>query len=145
LACPAGPETETWLLEQGSALAASDFTGRTGAQYDQGPRDQLALLDWFTEHIGAPARTIATGSSMGATLSIMLAERHPDRFDGALAICGPLDLGGTWNMSLDVTFAIKTLLAPAADIDLVSPRDPMASVHVLQASGISTRWPPLRG
>lgn len=126
------PETETWLLEHGYALAASDFTGRNGAVYEQGQRDQLALLDWIDAHIGRPKRTIATGSSMGATLSLLLAERNPDSFAGVLAMCGPLDLAGSWNLSLDVTFAIKTLLG--ADADLVRPTDPFASAQALQAA-----------
>jgi pimeloyl-ACP methyl ester carboxylesterase len=124
------PETETWLLEHGYALAGSDFKGRDGAVYEQAPRDQTALLDWFTAHVGRPRHTIATGSSMGAALSIMLAERFPDRFSGAAAFCGPLDLNGSWNLSLDVTFAIKTLLAPEASV--VHAPDPFGSAQALQ-------------
>ncbi|MGC7099999.1 alpha/beta hydrolase family protein [Amycolatopsis lurida] len=127
-------ETENWLLDRGYALAASDFTGRYGAVYDQGPRDQLALLDWIEANIGKPARTIALGSSMGAALSVRLAEENPDRIDGVAALCGPLDLGASWNLSLDVTFAIRTLLAPDSDIDLVRPRDPAAAARALQSA-----------
>lgn len=128
------PETERWLLDRGYALAASDFTGRYGAVYDQAPRDQVALLDWIEENIGKPRTTVALGSSMGGALSVLLAEGNPDRVDGVAALCGPLDLGGSWNLSLDITFAIRTLLAPSADIDLVRPRDPMGSAQALQAA-----------
>ncbi|AXB48020.1 hypothetical protein A4R43_40895 [Amycolatopsis albispora] len=128
------PETENWLLGAGYALAASDFTGRVGAVYDQAPRDQLALLDWIEANIGKPRRTVALGSSMGAALSVLLAERNPERIHGVAALCGPLDLAGSWNLSLDVTFALRTLLAPEADIDLVRPRDPAGSAQALQSA-----------
>ncbi len=71
---------------------------------------------------------------MGAAIAIMLAERHPRRIDGVAAMCGPLDLNGAWNQSLDVTFGLRTLLAPDAGIDLVRPRDAAASVAALDAA-----------
>lgn len=126
------PDTVTWLLEHGYALAASNYRGVTGAVYEQAPRDQLALLDWFNANIGRPERTVATGSSYGAVLAIMLAERNPHRFAGVLGMCGTLDLSASWNLSLDITFAIKTLLAPDQDIDLVRPRDAAGSAQALQ-------------
>lgn len=127
-------ETEPWLLDHGYALAASDFTGRFGAVYDQGPRDQLALLDWFDAHVGRPRHTVAIGSSMGAALSVMLAERNPHRFAGVAAMCGPLDLNGQWNSMLDASFALRTLLAPNAGIELVHVTDPAPSIEALQGA-----------
>lgn len=127
-------ETQTWLLDHGYALAASDFTGRDGFVVKEALEDQRKLLDWVDHNVGRPRRTVATGSSMGAALSIMLAERGPRRIDGVAAMCGPLDLGGTWNVSLDITFALRTLLAPDADIDLVRPRDAAAGVAALNAA-----------
>jgi hypothetical protein len=37
----------------------------------------------------------------------------------------------SWNLTLDLTFTIRTLLAPGQDIDLVSPRDPARSAQAL--------------
>jgi dienelactone hydrolase len=125
-------ETETWLLDHGYALAASDFQGRTGFVVEQAIRDDMALLDWFTDNVGAPARTISTGASMGASIAILLAEQHPDRIDGVIAECGPLDQSGTWNTLLDVSFAIATLLVPDQNVDLVRPADPAGSTAALQ-------------
>jgi pimeloyl-ACP methyl ester carboxylesterase len=125
------PETEAWLLEHGYALAASDFQGRTGYLVEQGLHDQLALLDWFAEHVGQPRRTISTGQSLGATIAILLAERHPDRFAGVATVCGVSDPNGTFNAVLDMNFAVKTLLAPGQDIELVRISDPARSTEAL--------------
>lgn len=127
------PQTEEWLLAHGYALAASDFRDRYGAAYKQGPRDQLALLDWFSVHVGRPRQVVALGSSMGAALSVLLAERHPDRIDGVAALCAPFDMNATWNVSLDVTFAIRTLLS-RTPIDLVRPRRAPGSVDALRTA-----------
>lgn len=64
---------------------------------------------------------------MGGGIAVLLAERNPRRFAGVLAQCAEFDLNGTWNTALDINVTIKSLLAPQADIDLVHPRDPVAS------------------
>ena len=117
------PETETWLLDNGYALAASNFQGVTGFQVARGQQDQIALLDWFRENVGRPERTISTGQSMGGSIAVNLAERHPERIDGVLTVCAGYDPRNTWNAGLDVAYAVRTLLLPGSDIDLVRPVD----------------------
>ncbi|MFC9688908.1 alpha/beta hydrolase family protein [Kribbella sp. NPDC056951] len=135
-------DSERFFLEQGYALAASDFRGRTGFVVKEAVRDQIGLLDWFEQHVGRPRRTVATGSSGGGTISLLLAEQYPRRIDGVLAMCTPIDLYGQLNMSLDINFALKTLLAPQDPaIELVNARDPKTSVSRLQAviaAGVET-------
>ncbi len=125
------PTSEARLLEDGYALAASNFKGVNGAVYDQALLDQTALLDWFDANVGRPEHTVAFGSSMGGALSVTLAERLARRIDGVAPLCGPLDLNGTWNSVLDMNFAIKTLLAPGENIELVRPTDAAGSVAKL--------------
>jgi pimeloyl-ACP methyl ester carboxylesterase len=125
-------DTPEWLLEHGYALAASEFKGRYGYMVEHALRDQIALLDWFTANVGKPRRTISTGTSMGGAMAALLAERNPDRFAGVLAMCSEFDPQGTWNMALDVNFAVKTLLGEGKDIDLVRAKDPVASTQALQ-------------
>lgn len=127
------PETESWLLDQGYALAASNYKGTFGHAIEEALTDQIALLEWFEANVGKPRRTITSGMSMGAVISLKLAENNPGRFDGVLAQCGEYDAHGTWNSALDMLFALKTLLAPDADIDLVRPRDPQAAQAALEA------------
>lgn len=117
------PETETWLLDHGYALAASNFQGVAGFQVARGQQDQIALLDWFSANVAAPERTISTGLSMGGSIAVNLAERHPERFDGVMTVCAGYDPQNTWNAGLDVTYAVRTLLLPDTDLDLVRPVD----------------------
>ena len=132
---PPGTETEGWLLAHGYALAASQMSeAGTGYHVERGLREQIALLDWFDANVGLPRHTVATGQSLGATIAILLAERHPDRFDGVLTVCGVPDPLGDFNMILDLNFAVRTLLAPEQDIDIVHPHDPIRSAIALAAA-----------
>jgi pimeloyl-ACP methyl ester carboxylesterase len=132
---PPGTETEGWLLDHGYALAGSQMSeGGLGYHVERGLREQIALLDWFEANIGRPRHTVATGQSLGATIAILLAERHPDRFAGVMTVCGAPNPLGDFNMILDLNFAVRTLLAPDQDIDIVHPRDPTGSMNALAAA-----------
>src|SRR6266542_1475064 len=83
--------------------------------------------------LGRRARRLATaghhlGNSGGGVLATLLAERHPDRIDGAIPLCGPLGgIGTQFNLTLDFAFAVRTLLAPGSDLELVPITDPDAT------------------
>jgi pimeloyl-ACP methyl ester carboxylesterase len=124
-------ETEGWLLDHGYALAGSDFVGFNGATYEQGVRDQTKVLDWFDKNVKRPKETVALGSSSGGAMSVLMAERDPRRFSGVVSLCAPMDLNGQWNSMLDVSFAIRTLLAPTEDIELVHVTDADAAITKL--------------
>jgi pimeloyl-ACP methyl ester carboxylesterase len=96
--------------------------------------DQIALLDRFADNIGQPHRTVVRGQSLGAAVSTLLAERYPRRFDGVLATCGAYGRLAAFNATLDVDFAVQTLLAPGEDIDLVRAGDPAGSRDALLAA-----------
>ncbi|GAA2637671.1 alpha/beta hydrolase [Actinomadura fulvescens] len=125
------PQTAEWLLDQGYALAASDYKGKYGYAVEPALTDQIALLDWFGKNVAKPRRTVATGQSMGGIVATLLAERNPGRFAGVVDICAAFDFSGYMNVALDLNFAVKTLLAPGKDIDLVRPKDPKASAQAL--------------
>jgi pimeloyl-ACP methyl ester carboxylesterase len=136
-------ETEEWLVDHGFAVAASNYESQQGYQVDDAQQHQLALLDWFEAHVGRPDRTISMGQSMGAAIAVLLAERHPDRFDGVMTVCGGYDTLGTFNAGLDVAFAVRTLLTdPGEQIDLVHPRDPAASTAALVRAVEAARTTP---
>src|SRR5256885_5531198 len=103
--------TRAALLQQGYALAGSSYS-QNGWALQQAFHDQMALLDFFDMACGAPTRTIAWGHSMGGIISAGLVQLYPDRFAGALPMCGALAGSiGDWNQGLDGTFAFKVLLA----------------------------------
>lgn len=103
--------TGAWLLGQGYALAGSSYSA-TGWAIQQALGDQIALLDYFDQHIGHPTRTIAWGHSLGGMITAGLVQLYPDRFTGALPMCGVVGGGiGTWNTALDSAFAFRLLLA----------------------------------
>src|SRR5438094_7454235 len=101
------PITGQFLLDHGFALAGSAYKS-TGWAVQDGLEDQIALLDYFTATYGEPARTLAWGHSLGGMITAGLIQRHPERFAGALPMCGVLAGSvGAWNSSLDAEFVFK--------------------------------------
>jgi pimeloyl-ACP methyl ester carboxylesterase len=122
----------SWMLNAGYALAGSAYSS-TGWAIEDALRDQMALLDWFDANVGRPKRVIAWGGSLGGIITAGLVQEHPDRFAGALPVCGVLAGGvATWNTGLDGAYAFKTLLAPQAGLQLVHISNPDAN---LKAAG----------
>jgi pimeloyl-ACP methyl ester carboxylesterase len=107
------PATAAWLLDNGYAIAGSSYS-TNGWALQQAFHDQIALLDHFVAKHGKPTRTIAWGHSLGGIITAGLIQLHPDRFAGAIPMCGVVAGGvGVWNEGLDAEFVFKTL-APAA-------------------------------
>jgi pimeloyl-ACP methyl ester carboxylesterase len=105
------PITGAAMLAQGYALAGSGYS-TTGWALQQAFHDQIALLDHFGATCGQPSRTIAWGHSLGGIITAGLVQLNPDRFAGALPMCGVVAGGvGTWNQALDSAFAFSILLA----------------------------------
>lgn len=130
IALTSQPATESWLLDHGYALAASQFRAVRGWSIEHALTDQVRLLDWFNRTIGQPRRTISAGESVGAITATMLAERNPRRFAGVMTFCGSLaGSAAHWNSALDLGFVLRTLLAPDSDIQLVKLTDPSANVN----------------
>ncbi len=130
-----GKQTASALLQEGYALAGSAYS-QTGWAVQQAFHDDLALLDFFTQTCGHPQRTIIWGSSMGGLITAGLVQLAPQRFAGAVPMCGVLggDVG-FFNQSLDGLFAFNLLLADGSLPLLNSPNLPAT---ILQAQHILT-------
>lgn len=104
------------LLESGFALAGSAYRSNGWAVADA-VTDQTALYRHFVDVVGAPDRTIVWGASLGGLVTALLAERESEWVDGAAPLCGVLG-GGVDNLdlALDVTYAIRELLAPGMQL-----------------------------
>jgi pimeloyl-ACP methyl ester carboxylesterase len=102
-----GPTVEERLLAQGYALAGSGYPNDN----KQGILATLALTKYFNGRVGIPSRTIVWGNSLGGLISLMLIERHPGIYDGAIANCTPaagdlgdLDWALTWSLAYSAVF-----------------------------------------
>jgi pimeloyl-ACP methyl ester carboxylesterase len=81
------PDIRAYLIAHGYAWGASSLSG-TGWIPGREADETAAVWDLFTERHGRPDRTYVVGLSMGGAAAHIAAERHPERFDGALALCG---------------------------------------------------------
>jgi pimeloyl-ACP methyl ester carboxylesterase len=114
-------------LSKGYALAGSSYAG-TGWAVEDALHDQIAVLDTFDRLVAHPRRTIAWGHSMGGITTAGLVQKHPERFSGAVALCGVVaGSPGFWNQLLDSAFAFNTLLA-AGQLQLVHITDPVTNL-----------------
>jgi pimeloyl-ACP methyl ester carboxylesterase len=74
----------------GYAFASTSYRSN-GLVAADGVDDLLELVDTIGRRFEPdPARTAVIGFSEGGLVAALAAERHPDRFDGALAACGPV-------------------------------------------------------
>ena len=105
------------LLEMGYALSGTKRRPGRMKAYDPAHEihDIISVLDIFEANFGKPSKTIQLGCSGGGTITIAMAEIHPDRIDGAIALCGATS---PWmaNTHLDALFVLKALLAPELPI-----------------------------
>jgi pimeloyl-ACP methyl ester carboxylesterase len=125
------PLLRFYLLTHGYALAGSSASA--GHRVQEALPEQIEVLDTFDTLIGQPSRTIAWGHSWGGLISAGLIQRYPERFSGALLMCGPLAGSvGFFNQLLDAAFAFKTLLAPGSGLQIVNISDPDANLSVAQ-------------
>lgn len=117
-----------WLLDRGYALAGSSYSS-TGWAVEDALKDQVALLDHFTQAVGQPKRVIAIGASLGGIITAGLVQDYPGRFAAAIPLCGVLAGGvAAWNTGLDGAYAFKTLIAPSSTLQLVHISDPAANL-----------------
>lgn len=127
------PGTRAFLLANGFALAGSSYA-HTGWAIQEALPDQIGVLDIFNASFGKPSRTIAWGHSLGGIITAGLIQRFPERFNGALPMCGVLSGGvATWNQGLDSAFAFKTLLAFGSPLQLVNITNPPANLGLAEA------------
>lgn len=113
--------TGAWLTARGYAIAGSAYA-RAGWSVQQAFEDQIDLLDLFTTKFGHPSRTIAWGHSLGGIITAGLVQLHPERFQGALPMCGVVEGGpAIWNEGLDALFAFTTLQAPNLHFHHLNP------------------------
>ena len=124
------PEATTWLLDHQYAIAGSAYSS-TGWAIEDALTDQVALLDFFGRQVGKPQRVIAWGLSLGGIITAGLIHVYPDRFAGAIPICGVLSGGvASWNTGLDSAYAFRTLLARQTALQIAGISDPISNLQI---------------
>jgi pimeloyl-ACP methyl ester carboxylesterase len=95
------------FLSRGFAIAQSAYRVQ-GWAVKEALEDTEALRRYFSEKHGTPAETYITGHSMGGHITIATIERHPEAYNGAMPMCGPLgpalDFFGNGVFDMLVTF-----------------------------------------
>ena len=81
------PGIRGYLIQRGYAWGASSFSNNSLIP-GTGADETAALWDLFVQQFGRPDYTYITGHSMGGGAVQLAAERYPQRFDGALSLCG---------------------------------------------------------
>jgi pimeloyl-ACP methyl ester carboxylesterase len=82
-----GPLRES-LTSQGFALVYSSFSENGYGAVKDGVQRTHQLRGIFASRVGQPARVYLAGGSLGGLISLMLAERFPEQYDGALSLSG---------------------------------------------------------
>ena len=125
-----GAEASSWLLGHHFAIAGSSYSS-TGWALEDAFKDQIALLDLFDQRVATPTRVIAWGHSLGGIITAGLLQLNPDRFAGAIPMCGVLSGGvASWNTGLDSAYAFRTLLASQSTLKVTGITDPAANLQV---------------
>ena len=86
---PDGTPIDLALQAQGFAFATTSYR-RNGLNILEGTDDIRDLLAKFTESHPGVLRTYVVGLSEGGLVATLLAERSPELFSGALAMCSPI-------------------------------------------------------
>lgn len=73
---------------RGYAFATTSYRVN-GLAVQEGIADLVDLVQLFTQQYGEPQLVYLVGASEGGLITVLAAERHPDVFDGGLAMCGP--------------------------------------------------------
>ncbi|MBD0779961.1 hypothetical protein HPE56_19355 [Maribacter sp. ANRC-HE7] len=113
----ANSERNLYLLEHGYALSGTKRRPERFSKYDPAHEihDIISVLDIFEQTFGQPKHVIQLGCSGGGTITLAMAEIHPDRIDGGIAGCAATS---PWmaNTHMDALFVLQALIAPELPI-----------------------------
>jgi alpha-beta hydrolase superfamily lysophospholipase len=112
----------TVVTELGYAFATTSYRAN-GLVAADAVDDLVELADTIERRYRPdPVRTAIVGFSEGGLVAALAIERHPDRFDGALAACGPIgDFGRQLNYIGDVRVVFDYLfpgVLPGSAVDV---------------------------
>lgn len=98
-------ELRETLLGAGYAVAYSSYAENGWAVQDGAERTH-ELRELFVARFGVPTHVYIMGRSLGALITVMLAEKFPGAYQGALALCGPV---GGGKLEIDYVGNVRVL------------------------------------
>lgn len=109
---PGNPVTVDQLVTtQGYAFVTSGYRVN-GLAVQEGIADLVDAVAIFTAQHGKPEKVLLVGVSEGGAITTLAVERHPEIFDGGLAMCGPygsfrkqIDYFGDFRVVFDYLFS----------------------------------------
>ncbi len=118
LGVPGSPTVDQLANGLGYAFVTSGFS-TNGLAIQQGIDDLIDAVAIFTAKEGKPSKVLLAGVSEGGAITALAVERHPEVFDGGLAMCGPygsfqdqINYFGDFRVVFDALF--PNLLPPTA-------------------------------
>lgn len=117
----------TGFASAGYAVAQSGYSV-TGWAVEQAIAETESLRRYTIARYGQPKETYVVGHSMGGELTIATIERYPNRYDGALPLCGLLEpaslaIGRGGALLAAFHFYYPGVLPGPLDIDPATPLD----------------------
>ncbi len=109
----------TGFAQAGFAVIQSGYSA-TGMAVERAVPETEALRQYFLTKYGQPKESYVTGHSMGGELTVITIENYPNRYDGALPLCGLLE---------PTNWAIGTASATRAAFDYYYPGVLPSPVH----------------
>ncbi len=88
LGVPGSPTVDQLANGLGYAFVTSGFS-TNGLAIQAGIDDLIDAVAIFTAKEGKPSKVLLAGVSEGGAITALAVERHPEVFDGGLAMCGP--------------------------------------------------------
>jgi len=127
----------TGFASAGFAVAQSGYSV-TGWAVEQAIAETEALRRYTIAHYGQPKETYVVGHSMGGELTVATIERYPNRYDGALPLCGLLEpaslaLGRGGALLAAFHYYYPTVLPGPIGVDPATPIDQTLVDKVLAA------------
>jgi pimeloyl-ACP methyl ester carboxylesterase len=91
LTLPDGTFVPNLVLAQGYAFATSSYH-KNGYAVEQARKDLNDLVNYVKQQVGPGSlqKVFIAGASEGAEVATLLIEHYPDKYDGALVMCGPI-------------------------------------------------------
>lgn len=118
LGVPGSPTVAELANTLGYGFVTSGYS-TNGLAIQQGIADLVDAVAIFSAQEGEPSQVLLAGVSEGGAITVLALERHPEVFDGGLAMCGPygsfrdqINYFGDFRVTFDYFF--PNLLPPTA-------------------------------